>query len=364
MEVSMDRTTGEGVKVYDGRPRRRCSLSLRTAFVAAMLALCAAPLPLRADTVVLRNGDRISGTIAGLEGNKLVVRTEYAGEIKIELKAIDSFASEGEVTSVLKSETRLFGQVQGSADSILIYPTSGEPTQKVPTLDLVTIEQGRIEREDWRWSGRIALGASSSRGNSQLTRLYGDAEAVARQERNRFTFGGRGAHASDAGKETESNAVAYLKYDHFLLPRWYAYASSTLEYDPFRDIQLRTTLGLGSGYQFIETLRTNLSLEGGLDYVHTDFYSAADASYPAARLALRVDHWLVADHMQFFHKSEGYAALDQIQRSFVRTQTGLRFPLRNRFLAQAQLNYDWDGDPQPGRKAVDQTLVFSLGYKW
>jgi putative salt-induced outer membrane protein YdiY len=340
--------------------RRDCVAGLVATAVLALVAPAAA----LGDSVVMRNGDLVSGTIVGLEGGKLVVRTEYAGEIKIELKAIDTFASDSEVTSVLKSETRLFGQVTGGADSMLIYPTSGEPTQKVPTLDLVTIEQGRIEREDWRWSGRINLGASSSRGNSRVTRFSGDAEAIARQERNRFTLGARGAHASDGGSETESNATASVKYDRFLTQRWYAYASSTVEYDPFRDIQLRSTLGLGSGYQFIETLRTNLALEGGLDYVHTEFYTAPDAGYPAARVALRFDHWLIEDHMQFFNKSEGYAALDQTQRSFVRTQTGLRFPLRNRFLAQAQLNYDWDGDPQPGRKAVDQTLVFSLGYKW
>ena len=51
-------------------------------------------------------------------------------------------------------------------------------------------------------------------------------------------------------------------------------------------------------------------------------------------------------------------------QAFVRTQTGLRVPLKDRFLAQAQLNYDWQGNPSPGREAVDQQLVFSIGYKW
>jgi putative salt-induced outer membrane protein YdiY len=325
------------------------------------LGACASAL---ADTVVLRNGDRISGAIAGLDGARLVIRTEYAGEVKIDLKSIDNFTSDSEVTTILKSETRLFGQISGDGETVQIFPVSGGPTRTVPTLDLISIEQGRMAEETLRLSGRINLGASSSSGNSNVTRLNLDAELVARRRANRFTLGGRGNHASDGDRDTESNATAYFKYDRFITQRWYAYGSTTFEYDPFRDIKLRSTLGVGSGYQVIESLRTNLAVESGLDYVHTDFYDAPDEQFPAARLALRFDMWLIEGRMQFFNVSEAYASLQQLEQSFIRTQTGLRFPLQDRFLAQAQLNYDWDGNPQPGRDAVDQTIVFSLGYKW
>jgi putative salt-induced outer membrane protein YdiY len=337
-------------------------LAVRIATVLCLVCgLCGSPL---ADTVVLRNGDLITGTFAGLDGERLVIRTEYAGEVKIELKAIDTFASDSEVTTILKGETRLFGQASGDAETVQIFPMGAGPTRTVPTFDLIGIEQGRMPEEALRLSGRINLGASSSSGNSSTTRLNADAELVARRRANRFTLGGRGNHASDGNKDTESNAAAYFKYDRFLTPRWYGYGSTTFEYDPFRDIKLRSTVGVGSGYQVIESLRTNLSLEGGLDYVQTDFYDAPDEQFPAARLALRFDMWLIEDRMQFFNRDEVYASLEQIEQSFIRTQTGLRFPLHDRFIAQAQLNYDWDGNPQPGRDAVDQTVVFSLGYKW
>jgi putative salt-induced outer membrane protein YdiY len=333
----------------------------RAAALWMALGACASAL---ADTVVLRNGDRISGAIAGLDGARLVIRTEYAGEVKIDLKSIDNFTSDSEVTTILKSETRLFGQISGDGETVQIFPVSGGPTRTVPTLDLISIEQGRMAEETLRLSGRINLGASSSSGNSNVTRLNLDAELVARRRANRFTLGGRGNHASDGDRDTESNATAYFKYDRFITQRWYAYGSTTFEYDPFRDIKLRSTLGVGSGYQVIESLRTNLAVESGLDYVHTDFYDAPDEQFPAARLALRFDMWLIEGRMQFFNVSEAYASLQQLEQSFIRTQTGLRFPLQDRFLAQAQLNYDWDGNPQPGRDAVDQTIVFSLGYKW
>jgi putative salt-induced outer membrane protein YdiY len=354
------------MRVYDGtvpagvHPLRY--LGARLACWLCLAAMCS--WSAFADTVVLRNGDLITGTITGVEAGRLLVRTDYAGELKIELRAIGTFTSADEVTTILRNETRLFGRISGDSETVQILPAGGGLTRTIAIPELIGIEQGRMAEQALRLSGRINVGASSSSGNTDVTRLNVDTELIARRRANRFTLGARGTYASDQGRQTESNAIATFKYDRFVTPRLYGYGSTTFEYDPFQDIRLRSTYGAGSGYQVIESQRTNLTVEAGLDYVYTDYYDAANQDFPAARLGLRFDHWLIDSRMQFFHKSEAYGSLDQIQQSFVRTQTGLRFPLRDSFLAQAQLNYDWDGNPQPGRQAVDQTVVFSLGYKW
>jgi hypothetical protein len=51
-------------------------------FVFVFLALIANPA-LRADTVVLKNGDRLTGTAVKLEGGKLTFKTAYADSIAI-----------------------------------------------------------------------------------------------------------------------------------------------------------------------------------------------------------------------------------------------------------------------------------------
>ena len=124
---------------------------------------------------------------------------------------------------------------------------------------------------------------SASSGNTDAKKFYLDTEAVARTRDNRYTLGARGARTEDRGLETESNWIAYMKYDHFITRKWYGYTNADFQNEKFKDIQLRSTLGIGTGYQFIESKKTNLSLEGGLTYVHTDFIVAADDDYPAAR---------------------------------------------------------------------------------
>jgi hypothetical protein len=68
--------------------------------------------------------------------------------------------------------------------------------------------------------------------------------------------------------------------------------------------------------------------------------------------------------VQLFSNSQGFASLSDVRTSFLRTQSGLRFPLRAGLVASLGLNLDWDGNPAPGRESVDRQLVMSLGYKW
>ena len=46
-----------------------------------------------AGTVWLNNGDRITGTIQSLDGGKLLVKTEYGGNIRVDITHVKTMAS-------------------------------------------------------------------------------------------------------------------------------------------------------------------------------------------------------------------------------------------------------------------------------
>lgn len=339
-------------------------VQLTTMLFAVLLVSLAATGTARGDTVTMRNGDRLSGRVVGLNGTSLALRTDYAGEVTIALDRIERLETDAPVTLVLKDDVRVSGLLAARAGRLSISSGPEAPALPVTPAQVSAVEQGVVPQASWAFSGRITLGASDSAGNSDVTRANLDSELIARRGRNRITTGLRGAYAQDSGEDTEGNLNANAKYDRFLADKWYAYANSTLEYDPFRDLRLRATAGAGSGYQVLDGPRTALALEGGLEYVSVDYYDASDEAFPAARAALRLDHWLWQDVMQLFARFEGYANLETIERSFVRTQTGLRFPLRDRFIAQAQVNVDWQGDPPEGTKSTDRSVILSVGYQW
>ena len=48
----------------------------------------------------------------------------------------------------------------------------------------------------------------------------------------------------------------------------------------------------------------------------------------------------------------------------LRTKTGVRVPLVDRFNATAQLNVDWERRPAPGRASTDSILLLGVDYSF
>lgn len=333
------------------------------ATLLALLALCGESA--LADVVTLANGDRLTGEVSRLRGGKLEFVTGYAGTVFIDPKQIASVETERDVTVILKDYTRRIGRLVPAPPGQIAVLQSGDMEPAVIAPGRVSaLLPGRVTASDWRVTGRLNAGLSDSSGNTEVRRMNLDSELVARKGRDRWFLGLRGSQATDRGNETEANATATLKYDRFLTEHLYGYGGSTLEHDRFKDLRLRATLGGGLGVQILESARTNLALEAGLDRVRTDFFSAADQLTYAARFGTRFDHWLIEGWTQLFHFNQVYVGLHEASQSFARTQTGLRFPVRSGLFLSLQYNVDWDGDPAPDRRSVDRTLLFSVGYKW
>jgi hypothetical protein len=65
-----------------------------TRIFALLFVFLAAVSASMADSVTLRNGDHLSGTIVNSDGKDLTLKTDYAGEIKINWSAMKEVSSE------------------------------------------------------------------------------------------------------------------------------------------------------------------------------------------------------------------------------------------------------------------------------
>nr|GFC71593.1 hypothetical protein [Tanacetum cinerariifolium] len=70
------------------------------------LAITSASTPLLADTVWLKNGDKLTGTIKVFDGGKLLLNTKYAGDIPLDWKEVKT----------LESDQHLLGNVDAALD--------------------------------------------------------------------------------------------------------------------------------------------------------------------------------------------------------------------------------------------------------
>src|SRR5690606_30001421 len=75
------------------------ALPVPVMFSRTLLALSLATLsaPALADTVWLKNGDKLSGSIQLFDGGKLLLKTDYAGSITLDVKKIATLESDREL---------------------------------------------------------------------------------------------------------------------------------------------------------------------------------------------------------------------------------------------------------------------------
>ncbi|MFV1921064.1 MAG: YdiY family protein [Methylotenera sp.] len=318
-----------------------------------------------ADTIKLKNGDVLTGTVIKKETDKLVFKTKYTGEIKITWADIASLSTDKPVTVMLANDASFTGEIKQSDEGRAKIKLSGLNTNADLDLkDLAYINPSpEVSGKGVAWSGYANLGGATSQGNTDNSQIRFDTEAIARTKQNRYTIGAYVNRAKADGESTAFNSKGYMQYDHFLTKQWYVYANGSLENDKFRDINLRSSAGIGSGYQFYEQENLNLSIEGGVNYISTDFKLAEDDRYASGRWALKYDQ-LVFQSVKFFHQHEVLVSLEDVANTLVFSKTGLRVPIANNLNASTQLNLDYANQPAQGRERMDRTLIFSLGYGW
>ncbi len=116
------------------------------------LALTAASTPLLADTVWLKNGDKLTGTIKVFDGGKLLLETEYGGAIPIDWKKVKTL--ESDQPSLVKQD-QYTGEVAKSlkaSDDGKVVLANGEAPK---TVELRAFSRSSSpSRSSPIWSGR------------------------------------------------------------------------------------------------------------------------------------------------------------------------------------------------------------------
>src|SRR6266850_1989436 len=78
-----------------------------------------------ADQVILKNGDRLSGTILKSDGEHLILKSEFAGEVKIKWAAIDQLSSDRPLYVLLKDGQIIFDNVTTNTNNNQVQTKEG-----------------------------------------------------------------------------------------------------------------------------------------------------------------------------------------------------------------------------------------------
>ena len=315
-----------------------------------------------AATVVLENGDRITGEIVELSDNVLTFKSPLFGEVELPWRKVVELKADQGVTVQLKDGSTVKGKVSLSPQDGLVVDEGVLGRFRVLKKSDVALFNPPVVDYSVKYGARANLGGVFNRGNSEDDALNFDAELVARTPDKRYTVAAEVNEAESAGLSTTSNRYLLTQYDAFLSEKDYLFLSAKGEQDKLADLTLRTSWGAGYGYQFIETERVKLSMEYGLAYINENYRLAPDESYPSLSLGLDYERKFWNKRLVFFNNNDLSVSLENAADSLFKTKVGLRVPIVENVNVATQLNVDYDNMPPPGVKNADSSLIFSVGY--
>lgn len=316
------------------------------------------PSTAMADWLMLKNGDRLSGTITAQNAQTISIDTEMFGEISIPQERIASI-HEGTAPRILARELRT-GQPMSSIAQAPITPSP------VSTETSIAKETPKEEKQDgrYKWSGRVSVGGQLEDGNNNSKSISADADIKARDAKNRFAFGADANWAEEDGEKTDNDQQIYGSYDRFITEKWFIGGRQSFEKDEFEELNLRSQTGLFAGYQFYEQNDLNLQIKAGPEYIYEDFENGDSESDLALSWALDYDQKLFEEAVQVFHKHEIATPFADTSAFLFESESGVRMPVGKILDATFQVDFDWDNDPAPDVKENDTTYGLKLGYGW
>lgn len=324
-----------------------------------------------ADQVVMKNGDRVTGSIVKQDGKTITVKSENFGVIMAPWEQVASVESDQPLTVVLKDGKTVAGALSTSDGKVRV--AAPEARVEVAPGDVAGIrnadEQTAYERHLkpgllQLWAGGATLGWAGTNGNAKTLTFTTavNAARVTNTDKTSIYFNLIKASALvDRVSASTAQAVrGGVAYGHNISPRLFVNAFNDYEHDRFQDLDLRFVFGGGVGFHAVKTERSVLDLLGGADYNHSSFSTSLTRNSAEAFWGDEYSLTLTgaSSLIQSFRMFNNLSDRGEYRVNF---DLGLATKLRRWISWNVALSDRFLSNPVPGRKTNDWLYTTGLG---
>jgi putative salt-induced outer membrane protein YdiY len=331
-----------------------------------------------ADQVVLKNGDRVTGSIVKKDGNTLTVNSAHFGEITMPWDEVASVTADTPLTVVLPGDQTVQATLQTRTGQIEVA-VPGAPRTIAPA-DIVALrndaEQAAYERmlnpgvfDLWTVDG--SLGIAGAQGNAEtltITTPINFARASNTSTTTAYFNSIRSEATVDGVNSQTANAVrGGWGYNRNLSSKAFLNVFNDYEYDKFQSLDLRLVLGAGAGYHAWAGEKGFLDVVAGGAWNRESFSPDPDPSFTRNSAEA---YW----GNNFSYKLNSRTSLTQGFRMFNNLSNSGEYRMNFDLGATTALTewLSWNvalsdrylSNPVPGRKANDILYSTGLGFSF
>jgi len=334
-------------------------------YALSLLAAWLLPLSAGAGTLLLGNGDRITGELIGIYDQQVHWQSDLMGEVvvgQVDVRSIDArdpfrirLDANRELSQCILQSSD--GEQWLNCEQGMVALTSWRLVERVTARPLDAPDM-------WRKTGEIAMTGTDRGGNAQGRDLRVDGRAEMRKGVVRHIGTLRYDRANSGETKTADARKVTYQFDYFVSDKLFFNTNLAWEQDLFQELQSRTLLGAGAGYQLYDSELIKLAFELGPALLRENYRDEPDRESAALRGTTDLRITLNRFGLELFHRNELLQSFDKGEDWRIDTETGFAMPVIGRLKASTMLEYDYNNRPADNAVPKNRVWTFGLHYSW
>lgn len=295
---------------------------MRALFILAFILASLTSKSASADTVTLKNGDHLTGTITAMNNQQVTLRTDAAGTINIKWPTLQGISSDQPLYVATPQGQTVTGNVTLDEPDLVVHTTSGDVRVPVPALTVVRTAQQQQAYEKslhpslaMDWTAGANIGFALARGNSDTTNLNIGFAADRKTLSDEIKLSASSIYARSGttttgspGGVTASEILGAAAYYKNITKKLFAFGSADYTHDALQGLGLRSIYSAGLGWHVISNPTTTLDALLGPSYTRETYTSPSGVT---PRLAVSRNLAAITAGENFMHKFSSNTALTE-----------------------------------------------------
>lgn len=327
--------------------------------LAVLAVLCIAPAAHASepDVVVVKSGNRMTGSVSELSRGTLTFSIEGAGSVDINWHNVVSLQSSQNLDVHLASGVRYAGTVSSPAEGKLEIKTASGP-QVVDMKDVVRIKPVEATFGQ-RTSGSIDLGFEVLQANDEID-LTLNAEVENRTKNYLTTTSFDSLWRRRNGDDNQLRNFFDVGSRRYLARRWFVLGQFDIQQDQEMDLDFRTLVSGSLGRTLVENNHAVFAAYAGFDYNHENYGGEPTSNSGEALAAVEWDIFGDAHKTEWKTEAKSYYALNQA-RIRLQLDTDIKRYIYKKIYGKLNFFESFDSRPPVGQEGNDYGLTITIG---
>ena len=338
-------------------------------FLLCSVSLFIAMQPASAGVIVMKNGDRITGSIKKIWDGDVFIEPSYADEFSVDQVDIAYMESERQFDLELADGTSMKGSLAGAdADGNQLIIIDGQE-KPLPMAQLAELEE---PEEAYDWSTHADVNSTFNSGNTNNSNITLSADFMVK--RNRHTnfldllWQDEEQKIEGVTTQVKDRERFRYNYNYDIGDPWFLGSSASWERDPVKGLDYRYNVVPAAGYNFWDDAGRTLGFQLGAGYqaekITDEFGVTTEGDGAVAAFLLRFRYDFNKPDLELYLNNTTTGAFYGRENVVTQFNAGTRYEITDLLYLNLEFLLDYETEPVEGAENEDISVLFGFGLEF